>query len=524
MKVRTLRADEIGGRHARYALGVLVVVYIFNFVDRQILAILAEDVKADLGVSDAQIGFLFGTAFSVFYALFGIPLARLSDVWYRTRVIAIGLAFWSLMTALSGLARNFTSLALLRFGVGIGEASAGPAANSLLADYFPPRVRATVLSIYCSGISIGSGIGIFLGGAILDGWAALYPNPETALGGLKGWQVAFFAVGLPGIFLSIIVARLREPQRGGSDGVTAQNHPTPFRETGRSLLAILPPLTIIGLYQAGGTARDFALNFGAAIVITLIAWSLTAWVGEPVQWIALGIGLYGACSWAQSLARRDPSAFRLTLGSPAFVLTTVGMATISFVTVGVGFWIVPFFIREHAVSATEVGIIVGLGTAIGGWAGMTFGGVFADWLHTRTHGAAHIVAMISAALSIPIVLALLGTDSLWVAYVFSFAFTTIAPMWAGPGNKAVMELVEPRMRAVAISLHYFVGTFIGFAMGPFVVGRLSDSLIAKGADAAEGLRESMLLCGTLMLAISLAVLWMARSRLGRRPSGEVNSL
>ncbi|MEJ2297663.1 MAG: MFS transporter, partial [Woeseiaceae bacterium] len=113
--------------YSRYALVVLVIVYVFNFLDRQILSILAEDIKADLGISDAQIGFLYGTAFAVFYAVFGIPMGRLADNWVRTRLIAIGLAFWSLSTALSGLARSFAPLAVCRFAVGIGEASASPA-------------------------------------------------------------------------------------------------------------------------------------------------------------------------------------------------------------------------------------------------------------------------------------------------------------------------------------------------------------------------------------------------------------
>src|SRR6185503_1911625 len=127
---------------ANYTLGVLVVVYVFNFLDRQIVSILAERIKADLGVSDAQIGFLYGTAFAVFYALFGIPLGRLADVWDRRKLIAIGLAVWSGMTALSGLARNFGQLAAARIGVGVGEASASPAAFSMLSDYFPPAKRA----------------------------------------------------------------------------------------------------------------------------------------------------------------------------------------------------------------------------------------------------------------------------------------------------------------------------------------------------------------------------------------------
>src|SRR5215470_9872830 len=140
-------AGAAGGRYPQYVLAVLVLVYVFNFLDRQILSILAERIKADLQLSDAQIGFLYGTAFAVFYALFGLPLGRLADLWTRTRLIAIGLSFWSLMTASSALARNFLQLSVARIGVGVGEASASPAAFSILSDYFPPAKRASVLAL-----------------------------------------------------------------------------------------------------------------------------------------------------------------------------------------------------------------------------------------------------------------------------------------------------------------------------------------------------------------------------------------
>ena len=131
---QTPAGTEIGGPYARYALGVLVLVYVFNFLDRQIISILAEQIRADLGLTDAEIAFLYGTAFAVFYAIFGIPLARVADTWDRRRLIAWGLTFWSAMTALSGLARNFLQLGAARIGVGVGEASASPAAFSFLSD------------------------------------------------------------------------------------------------------------------------------------------------------------------------------------------------------------------------------------------------------------------------------------------------------------------------------------------------------------------------------------------------------
>ena len=144
--------QKLGGRYAHYVLFVLVIVYVFNFIDRNILSILNEEIQADLGVSDADMGLLYGTVFAVFYSVFGIPLARFADVWVRRSLISIGLMFWSAMTAMSGFARSFSMLAIFRVGVGIGEASASPAAYSMLADYYPQRLRATVIAIYSSGV------------------------------------------------------------------------------------------------------------------------------------------------------------------------------------------------------------------------------------------------------------------------------------------------------------------------------------------------------------------------------------
>ncbi len=187
-------------RYARYVLGVLVVVYVFNFIDRQILAILLQPIKDDLHISDTALGFLSGFAFAAFYTIMGLPLARLADTWVRRSLIAIGLTVWSGMTALCGAARGFTDLALARIGVGVGEASCSPAAYSLLSDYFPPLRRATVLSIYSSGIYLGVGLGFWLGGWI-----------NEAL----GWRAAFLAVGLPGCLLALVVRlTVREPVRG----------------------------------------------------------------------------------------------------------------------------------------------------------------------------------------------------------------------------------------------------------------------------------------------------------------------
>jgi MFS family permease len=207
-------------RYSWYALFVLVIVYVINFVDRQLLTILAVDIKHDLDITDAQFGFLYGTAFGVFYALFGIPLGKLADRVSRTWLLATGLTLWSTMTALSGLSRNFWQLGAARIGVGVGEATAGPCSYSLLSDYFPANRRATAIAIFSSGIYMGGGLSLYIGTTIAGGWNASFPEGARPFG-LAGWQAAFLAVGLPGLLMALgagAQAEARNCARRGDGG------------------------------------------------------------------------------------------------------------------------------------------------------------------------------------------------------------------------------------------------------------------------------------------------------------------
>ena len=472
---RDVRGGTIGPAYANYMLGVLVLVYVFNFLDRQIISILAKRIKHDLGVGDGEIGFLYGTAFAVFYAVFGIPLGRLADVWDRRRLIALGLGFWSVMTALSGLARSFTHLAAARIGVGIGEASASPSAFSLLSDLFPASRRATVLAIYSSGIYLGAGLGLFIGGLIVDRWDLAYAGTEAPFG-LRGWQVAFLAVGLPGLLLALWVATLREPVRGALDGIETPPEPNPWREFARELRAVVPPFTLAHLLAERAGPRVVTTNVLSAIAIAAVATLLWWLLGTPAQWIALGIGLYAAVSWAQALALRDRPAFALILRTPTLRDANLGFSFLAFTGYGVGFWLAPFLIRVHGVSEAEVGLVLGGTSAVAGWLGVTFGGVLADrWRATHADGRLR-VGMVTALVPVPLALALLFTESTWLVYVLSFPLSLTTSLWIGPGASTVQDLVLPRMRASASAAYLLVVTFIGLALGPYTIGRLSVAL------------------------------------------------
>src|SRR5262245_49603914 len=158
--------DYPSAAYAWYVVGVLTFVYVFSFIDRQILNLLVRPIRRDLGISDTEMSLLMGMSFAFFYTFFGIPLGRLADSKSRRTIIAAGFALWSFFTTCCGLARNFTQMLLMRMGVGIGEAALSPAAYSLITDYFPPKRRATAISVYSMGIYIGSGLAFIIGGAV----------------------------------------------------------------------------------------------------------------------------------------------------------------------------------------------------------------------------------------------------------------------------------------------------------------------------------------------------------------------
>ncbi len=492
-----VEARQPGGeRYARYVLAVLVAVYVLNFLDRQILSILAERIKADLQITDAQMGYLYGTAFAIFYAVFGIPLGRLADHWDRRRLIALGLTAWSVMTSLSGLARGFAQLALARVGVGVGEASANPAAYSLLSDYFPPSRRATALGIYSSGIYLGAGLGLGVGGLIVDRWDAAWA-PGAAPFGLHGWQVAFLAVGLPGILLALWVRTLREPARGGSTGTALAEHPG--REFLTDLGAILPPFGFLGLLLRG-ELRQAAINAGFAALAAGAATGLTLALGNPAQWISLAVGLYAAASWAQNLAGRDPEAFRLIFRNRTLMSASLGFSFLSFTGYGYGFWIVPYLIRTHGASLAKTGLLIGGVTAVGGWLGVTFGGVLADRLRRRTRYGRLLVGMANALLTIPLAIGVLWTPSLEAAFVLCIPLFLATSLWLGPGASTVQDLVPPRLRAVASAVYLLIITFVGLALGPYTIGRLS---------VAFGSLRPALVCGLLANVIAALIFALA---------------
>jgi MFS family permease len=201
--------------YAWYVVGVLTLLYVFSFIDRQILNLLVRPIRRDLEISDTEMSLLMGFSFAVFYTFFGILLGRLADSRSRRGIISAGVAVWSLMTAGCGMAGNFLQMLLFRMGVGVGEAALSPAAYSLISDYFPKQRLATALSVYSMGIYIGSGLAFFLGGLVVSVAASQATWHVPLIGATRPWQVIFFIVGLPGVLLAILTFTIREPARRG---------------------------------------------------------------------------------------------------------------------------------------------------------------------------------------------------------------------------------------------------------------------------------------------------------------------
>jgi MFS family permease len=206
--------------YAWYIVVVLTLAYTCSFIDRQILTLLIEPIRKDLEINDTQFSFLGSLAFSIFYTLLGIPLARLADRANRRNLMTAGIAFWSLMTSLCGLARSFWPLFGARVGVGVGEAALSPAAFSLLADYFPRHVLARAVSFYSTGVYFGAGLALIIGGALIQAIAAAGVQSLPLLGELKPWQVTFIIVGALGLPIVLLMFTIREPARRGVSGVT----------------------------------------------------------------------------------------------------------------------------------------------------------------------------------------------------------------------------------------------------------------------------------------------------------------
>ncbi len=268
-------ARDTSRRYRWFVLVMLTLVAILNFVDRQLMSILLEPIKAEFDLSDTQLGFLTGFAFAIFYSIMGIPLAKLADQGDRRKLIAVVIALWSVMTAACGMAVGFVSLLIARVGVGIGEAGSAPAVQSMIADYFEPRRRATIIALQSTGVYVGILLGFLLGGWINE---------------FSGWRAAFMALGLPGVLFALIFAfTVREPPRGRLDHLVDSGLAPPLRETLRYLWS-----------RRSYRHLPLAVSLYAFVAYGSMAWAPSFFIrthgmttAEIGTWLALSAGFAG---------------------------------------------------------------------------------------------------------------------------------------------------------------------------------------------------------------------------------------
>lgn len=306
---------------AWYSIAILLVAYTIAFVDRTILALLVGPIQRDLGISDTLMGLLHGIAFALFYCALGIPIARLSDQHSRRWIILVGMFFWSAMTALCGVAKNFWYLFLARIGVGVGEAALSPAAYSMIADMFPPHRLGRALGVYSSGVFFGAGIAFMIGGAIIGALETTFYVTLPLVGEVRSWQAVFFFVGIPGALFALLMLTVPEPTRKSA--------------VQRSEFAVLPSLW--GYMQKNRRAvLGHFLGFSLLAIVFngYVAWAPTQLIrdfsvsaGQAGQALGLVIFLFGGSGIivggmvADRLARRGYSDANIRAG----VIGAVGL-------------------------------------------------------------------------------------------------------------------------------------------------------------------------------------------------------
>jgi MFS transporter, Spinster family, sphingosine-1-phosphate transporter len=438
---------------ARYRVWVMVMlflVYAFNFLDRQIISILAIPIREELGLDDRQLGLLGGIAFAALYSTLGVPIAWLADRASRTWIVTISLTVWSGFTALCGMAQNFWQLFAARVGVGVGEAGGVAPSYSLIADYFPPEQRARALAIYSLGIPIGSAFGVVAGGMIAGG--AVSENLD--------WRAAFIIVGLAGVLLApIFKLTVREPVRGGLDPVKAapvQKHP-PQQGEGIAAKAIDEAATKPGVWD----------------VLKLLARKPSFWLLSLGASCSSMMG-YGVFFWMPSFLARS-----------YFPDLSTAEATIQ--------------------SAWLFGTVL----LVGGSAGVMLGGILADRLGKAKKSFYAIVPAVAFFLAFPFYILGAMSETAAVAIVMFMIPTALGLSWLGPALSAFQHMAPPNMRAMASAIFLLINNLLGIGVGVYVLGELSTYLAPT--FGAESLRYSIMFGASLYLVAGALFLLASRT-------------
>ncbi|HYC33322.1 MAG TPA: MFS transporter [Gemmatimonadales bacterium] len=450
------------GRYRWYALGLLAAINLLNYIDRNVIYALFEPIKRDLSLTDSQLGWL-GSAYILVFSVAALPFGVLSDLRSRRAVIAGGVTVWSAFTFFSGLVQSFGQLFTCRAAVGVGEAAYGPAASSLVADYFPGPRRAVAMGILASGVALGGVLGLLLGGYLES---------------VYGWRVAFMTVGVPGFICAVLVARLHDPSR------------EPTRLTVRSFLRELH-LGAIGLFRQlwplviatvlGGVAAWWLdRNYGADSRLDVAAMSAAVGVGVALtifRWVRRTPESTEATAFETGIT----SAFgeilragRTVLHTPTLVYVFLAGAMISFGINGIVGWGPTFVSRELGLSAAQAAALLGKWGLIAGTAGTLFGGLLADWLRRRYETGRVLTVALGLLLGGPLAVWLLTIRDLELfQMVFAVAFFCLS-WYNGPITAVIFDVVPPRISATVAGAYLLFIHLAGDAISLPLVGTLSD--------------------------------------------------
>jgi MFS family permease len=490
--------QPVSRRYAAYAVMLLAAINVLNYVDRSIIFVLFEPIKDDLTLTDTQLGWL-GSAYVMVYALSAVPLGILSDLKSRRAVIATGVAFWSSFTALGGLARGFWQLFLCRSMVGVGEASYTPAAQSLIADYFPGRGRALALGIFWGGLALGGVLGIWVGGE---------------LEGLYGWRAAFLAVGIPGFILAMLAAQLRDPAR-------IRPHLPLLEQLRRFELGvwrIVKGLWPIWLFTVIGAIGAYvANNVRGAADLDVAVFSSFAGLGVALQ---LGLAVRRVVRLRHEPRAHHPRATELlqaaglVLRTPTLAWLFIGGALITFSMNGLVAWSPSYMQRELGLTPAVVGRTIGLWGLFGGVLGTVFGGRLGDALAERWPGGRVLAGSAGFLAGAPLAFWLLHVEDLNLFIPLFFTTLFFFTWYHGPMTAAIFDVVPPQIGASVIGTYVFFTHIAGDAIAYPLVGSLSDRF---------GLRTAMLVLPTAAFLggslVLLALRTVARDQARVRSAG-----
>src|SRR5437763_8144297 len=471
------------GAYAAYALGLLTLINLLNYTDRNVIFALFEHVKRELALSDQQLGWL-GSAYVVVLSLAALPLGVIGDLRSRRAVIAFGVGLWSACTALGAAVHRFWQLLVCRSLVGVGEAGYGPAAQALIAEFYQGRRRAFAIGDYSVGMAVGGVLGNWLG----RGRAERY-----------GWRDAFVAMGVPGFLLAILASRLREPR---------QRPPAPmattlqgwFERGRRQAMQYGKPL--IGLALAGA-ALSGLLDLFEGLPPGIETAVFAAFVSAGIIWTVVRL-VPAAVRRTTEASEVAATAFGEFLQAAATVLRTptliwmfLGGALVTFAVNGLIAWAPSFMQRAHGLSVAVVGRQFGVWGLAGGALGGLFGGRVGDWLLTRWSGGRVAVSGAGFVLGGPVCAALLLVDELRLFVPLLFATFFLYTWYNGPLSAVILDVVPPAVRASVIGAYLLFSHLAGDAIAPPLVGYLSDRF---------GLRPAMLLLPSVGAVGGLVIL------------------